>query len=168
MSGKIKSISPGFTIVELMIAMTVMVIASLAIGAVIVDGQNSWSVMYEKIHSDIVTDGYVAKKRFDSVMRKASNEKIFISDDNSSVLLYYFSSDTAAAVDRYMHFYQAGRNLNLEYGELDPRIRINVETVCGNVSSCIFRKTGQSVQMTLVLDDGTRKNTIVTSAVAHN
>ena len=168
MAGKRKSNSFGFTIVELMISMVVMIIASFAIGAVIVDGQNSWTSMYNKIHSDIVTDGFVAVKRFDSVIRKASNEKIFIRDNNSSVEVYYFSSDTATSVDRYMRFYQAGNNLNLEYGDLDSKSAIDIETICENVSSCTFNNTGQAIQMILVLDNGTKKNTIITSAVAHN
>ena len=37
----------GFTLVELMISMTVMIIVSLAVGTVIVDGQSGWSTMYD-------------------------------------------------------------------------------------------------------------------------
>ncbi|MBN1975136.1 MAG: hypothetical protein JW787_15950 [Sedimentisphaerales bacterium] len=157
----------GFTIVEMMISMVVMIIASLAIGAVIVDGQNGWSVMYDKINSDVVTDGYVARKKFDSVMRKASSEKIFVGDDNASVEIYYYSGESTI-VDRYLRFYQSGRNLNLEYGQLDPRSVLQTETVCGNVSDCTFHQVGMSVQMILELDNGSQKNTIITSAVAHN
>ena len=40
----------GFTLVELMISLTVMIIVSFAVGAVIVDGQNGWSNMYDNIH----------------------------------------------------------------------------------------------------------------------
>ena len=164
---KQNSINPGFTIVELMISMAVMIIAAIAIGAVIVDGQTSWNSMYDKVHSDITTDGYVVRKRFDSVIRKASNEKIFISSDKASIKLYY-SSNTSTEVDSYLLFYKSGTDLNLKYGRLEPLSTIKTETICKNVSSCIFQNMGQSVQMTLVLDDGTRKNTIVTSAVAHN
>ena len=164
----IRTNRPGFTIVEMMISMVVMIIASLAIGAVIVDGQNSWTKMYNKIHSSTTTDGYVVTKRFESVMRKASNDKIFIGSDNASVELYYYSSDTATTPDRYMRFYQNGTDLNLEYGQLEPKSAINVETLCGNVSSCTFYEIGQAVQMILVLDNGERKNTIISTAVAQN
>jgi hypothetical protein len=165
---EIRTNRPGFTMVEMMISMVVMIIASLAIGAVIVDGQNGWTKMYNKIHSSTTTDGYVVVKRFESVMRKASSDKIFIGSDNASVELYYYSSDTAVTVDRYMRFYQTGTDLNLEYGQLDPKSAINIETLCGNVSSCTFHEIGQAVQMILVLDNGERKNTIISTAVAQN
>jgi prepilin-type N-terminal cleavage/methylation domain-containing protein len=39
----------GFTLVELMITMVVMLIVGLAVGVVIVDGQSGWNFMYERI-----------------------------------------------------------------------------------------------------------------------
>lgn len=158
----------GFTLVELMISMVVMVIAAFTIGAVIVDGQNGWSNMYGHINSDVVTDGYVVRKKFDAVMRKASSDKIFIGDDNSSIEVYYYSSDVSTVVDRYVRFYESGGDLNLEYGQLDPKVTLNVETVCHNVTSCSFHQVGRSAQLILVLDNGTQKNTVITSAVTHN
>ena len=158
----------GFTLVELMISMLVMVIASFTIGAVIVDGQNGWSAMYDKINSDVTTDGYVVRKKFDAVMRKASSDKIFVEDNNTSVRVNYYSSDLSTIVDRYATFYVSDGDLNLEYGQLDPKVTLSVETICGNVSSCSFHQVGRSIQMILVLDDGTQKNTVITSAVTHN
>ena len=157
----------GFTLVELMISMAVMLIISLAIGAVVVDGQNGWSTMYDKIHSDIFTDGYVVRKKFDSLMRRASGEKIFIGDNNQSVEVYYYS-DGSSTLDRYMRFYQSGENMIFEYGLLSPKSAMNREVICGNVSDCTFHQVGRSVQLILVLDNGTDKNTVITSAVAHN
>ena len=168
MSIKRNTTLKGFTIVEMMIAMVVMVIASFAIGAVIVDGQNGWSTMYDNIHSDVVTDGYVARKKFDTVMRKASREKIFVGDEGSSVEVYYYANDTSTVVDRYVRFFEANGDLNLEYGQLDPKVTLSIETICGDVSNCIFKQVGRSTQMILTLDDGTHKNTIVSSAVTHN
>ena len=168
MSIKRNTTSKGFTIVEMMIAMLVMVIASFAIGAVIVDGQNGWSVMYDNIHSDVVTDGYVARKRFDTVMRRASREKIFVGDGGGSVEVYYYANDESTVVDRYVRFFEANGDLNLEYGQLDPKVTLSIETICGDVSGCTFRQVGRSTQMILTLNDGTHTNTIVSSAVTHN
>jgi hypothetical protein len=168
MSKKRSTTSKGFTIIELMIAMLVMVIASFAIGAVIVDGQHGWSVMYDNIHSDVVTDGYVARKRFDAVMRRASREKIFVKDEGGSVEVYYYASDASTVVDRYVRFFEANGDLNLEYGQLDPKVTLSIETICGDVSNCTFRQVGRSTQMILTLDNGTQTNTIVSSAVTHN
>ena len=157
----------GFTLVELMISMTIMIIVSLAIGAVVVDGQNGWSTMYDKIHSDIFTDSYVVRKKFDSLMRRASGEKIFIENQNQSVEVYYYS-DGSTTIDRYMRFYKSNDKMLLEYGTLSPESVINREIVCGNVSKCTFHQAGRAVQLILELDNGTQKNTVVTSAIAHN
>ncbi|MBN2589738.1 MAG: prepilin-type N-terminal cleavage/methylation domain-containing protein [Sedimentisphaerales bacterium] len=167
MAEKKQLFQSGFTLVELMVSMTVMIIVSLAVGAVIVDGQNGWSTMYDKIHSDIFTDGYVVRKKFDSLMRRASGEKIYIGDQNQSVEVYYYS-DGSATIDRYMRFYQSNENMVLEYGLLSPKSVLNREIICGDVSKCAFHQVGRSVQLILVLDNGTQKNTVITSAIAHN
>jgi len=158
----------GFTLVELMITTVIMIIVGLAIGVVIVDGQSSWNTMYDRINSDVVTDGYVTRKKFDVVMRNASREKIAIGDAGSWVEVYYYASDSSTVVDRYARFYAADGDLNLEYGQLEPRATLSVETVCENVTACTFRNVGLSTQMILTLDNGTQANTIVTSAVTHN
>jgi len=158
----------GFTLVELMITMVIMIVVGLAIGVVIVDGQSSWSHMYERINSDVVTDGYVARKKFDVVMRNASREKILVGDAGSWIEVYYYASHLSKVVDRYARFYAADGDLNLEYGQLDPRATLDVETICENVTACTFRSVGQSIQMILTLDNGTQTNAIVSSAVTHN
>jgi prepilin-type N-terminal cleavage/methylation domain-containing protein len=158
----------GFTLVELMITMVIMLVVGLAIGVVIVDGQSSWSHMYDSMNSDVVTDGYVARKKFDVVMRNASREKILLGDAGGWIEVYYYASHLSKVVDRYVRFYAADGDLNIENGQLDPRATLDVETVCGNVTACTFRSVGQSTQMILTLDNGTRANTIVTSAVTQN
>ena len=158
----------GFTIVELMITMVVMVIILLAIGVVIVDGQHGWNVTYDRIHSDVITDGYVARKKFDSVIRSASREKFVLDGAGDWIEVYYYASDESTVVDRYARFYMADGDLNFEYGQLEPRETLGVETVCGNVSDCTFKMVGRSAQMILTLDNGTQTNTIVSSAVTHN
>lgn len=160
--------SGGFTLVELIITIIVMSIVVSAIGVVIVDSQRCWRVLYDRINSDVVTDGYVARKKFDAVMRRASGEIILIDNDGDWIEVYYYADDSSTVVDRYARFYEADGALNMEYGQLNPRTTSDVETVCGNVSDCTFKQFGRSAQMMLTLDDGTQKNTIVTSAVTHN
>ena len=160
--------SQGFTLVELMITAAIMSIIALAIGVVIVDSQTSWNTMYDRVNSDVVTDGYVARKKFDTVLRQASREKLVIGDSGGSVEVYYYSDGSVSAVDRYARFYTSDGDLNLEYGQLDPRTTLTVETVCGNVSSCTFRQAGRSIEMILALDDGKQTNTVVSSAMAQN
>ena len=158
----------GFTLVELMISMVIMVVVGLAIGVVIVDGQSTWSDMYDHINSDVVADGYVARKKFDVVMRNASRERILLGGAGEWVEVYYYANDSSTTVDRYARFYTASGDLNFEYGQLYPRSTLGVETVCENVIGCTFRSVGQSVQMILTLDNGTQANTVVSSAVAQN
>ena len=158
----------GFTLVELMITTSIMLIVGLAIGVVIVDGQSGWSFMYDRINSDVVTDGYVARKKFDAVIRDASREKVLLDSAGSWVEVYYYSTLSSAIVDRYARFYVADGDLNFEYGQLQPRATLDVETVCENVSSCTFKQAGQSVEMILTLDNGTQTNTIITSAITNN
>ncbi len=160
--------SRGFTLVELIIAMAIMLIVMLAIGIALVDGQRGWSIQYDRIYSDVVTDGYVARRKFDAVMRTASRDKFLLDDAGSWVEVYYYADDTSTVVDRYARFYVANGNLNVEYGQLDPKETLTIETVCGNVSGCTFEQLVRSIQMILKLDNGTQTNTVISSAVTHN
>ncbi len=160
--------SRGFTLIELMIAMAITIIVVLAIGVALVDGQRGWSIQYDRIYSDVVTDGYVARRKFDAVMRNASRDKFLLDDAGGWVEVYYYANDTSTVVDRYARFYVANGNLNVEYGQLDPKATLSIETVCGNVSGCTFEQLGRSIQMILKLDNGTRTNTVISSAVTHN
>ncbi len=158
----------GFTLVELMITAVIMVIVAFAIGVVIVDSQSGWNVMYDRINSDVVTDGYVARKKFDAVMRSASREKFVLDGAGGWIEINCYADYDSTVADRYARFYVADGDLNLEYGQLEPRATLDVETVCGNVSGCTFKQVGRSVQMILTLDNGTQTNTVVSSAVTHN
>ena len=159
---------PGFTLVELLITMVIMVIVISAIGVVLFDSQRGWNYMYNRLYSDVVADSYAARKKFDAVMRKASAGGFLLGDSGSSIEVYYYASGGSVVVDRYARFYEADGALNLEYGRLSPRETFGVETVCANVSNCTFTQAGRSAQMLLTLDDGTQTKTVVSSAVTHN
>ena len=146
----------------------VMAIVGLAIGVVIVDGQIGWNNMYSRINSDFVSDGYAARSKFDSVMRSASSERSVLIGDGSWVEGYSYATSASTTVDRYWRLYVSDGDLLAEYGQLEPRSTLSTETVCGNVSDCTFQQAGQAVQMTLVLDDGTKTKTVVSSAVPRN
>ena len=162
------TVSPGFTIIELLIATAIMVIVLLAIGVALVDGQRGWSIQYDRIYSEVVTDGYVARRKFDAVTRTASRDRFLLDDAGSWVEVYYYADDTSTVVDRYARFYTANGDLNVEYGQLNPTVTLSTETICGNVSACTFEQLGRSIQMILKLDNGKQTNTIISSAVANN
>lgn len=158
----------GFTLIELITATAIMIFVILAIGMALVDGQRGWNQMYDRMYSDVVSDGYVARRKFDAVLRKASREKFLIDPAGSWVEVYYFATDASTVLDRYARFYTSGGKLNIEYGQLDPKSTLSNKTVCENVSSCTFNQLGRSIQMVLKLDNGKQTNTVITSAITNN
>jgi hypothetical protein len=170
---KKKANRKGFTIVELMIATGLSSIVIIGIGMLLVDSHRSWNRMYSRTYSGVSSDSHVARRRFDSVVRNASTQGILLADDNSWVEVYYYSDPNATVVDRYARFfvYNSGdtnSQLLIEHGAVEPRQTLTTETVCGNVSNCVFKSAGNSAQMVLTLNDGTQVATIVASAVMHN
>lgn len=163
--------SKGFTIIELMIATGLASIVVVGVGMLLVDSQRGWNRMFSRTYSDVSTDSHVARRRFDSVVRNASTQGILLSVDGSWVEVYYYSDPNSAIVDRYARFFTYGdgpSQLLIEHGAVEPRQTLNTETVCGNVSSCVFKSAGNSAQMILTLNDGSQSATIVASAVMHN
>jgi len=158
----------GLTLIELMIATVIMVIVILGVAVILADSQRGWNAMYNRIYSDVVTDGHIARRTFDRVIRKASRDKIALDDAGLWVEVRYYQNANSTVVDRYARFYEAYGQLNIEYGKLNPRETLNVQTVCENVSDCVFMARGTSVQMILRLDNGSEAATVVSSAVAHN
>ena len=160
--------SRGSTLIELLMAMAIMIFVVLAVGMALVDGQRGWNNMYDRIYSDVVTDGYVARRKFDAVLRRANGETFSLAGDGSWIEVNYYATDSSTVVDRYARFYVSDGDLNVEYGQLNPKETISVETACNNVSGCVFKQSGRSAQMILTLDDGTNTNTVITSATANN
>lgn len=162
--------SKGFTIIELMLATGLASTVVIGVGMLLVDSQRGWNRMYSRTYSDVSTDSHVARRRFDSTVRNASTQGILLAADGSWVEVYYYSDPNSVIVDRYARFfiYGDGGQLLVEHGAVEPRQILNTETVCGNVSSCVFKSAGNSAQMVLTLNDGSQSATIVASAVMHN
>jgi hypothetical protein len=158
----------GFTIVELMVAVLMLGVVILGIGMVLADSQRGWNDMYDRVYSDVVTGGHVARRTFDSTVRQAGKDYVTLASDGSWVQVRYYQSAASTDFDRYARFYVDAGELKLERGTLDPVATLSINTICPNVSSCVFSRIGKSVQMVLELSDGTEQLTVVTSAVAHN
>ncbi len=165
---KIVTNPKGFTIVELMVTVVISSIVMLGVGIVLADSQRGWNAMYNRIYSDVVTDGYAARKNFDSVIRKASEDSVLLDETGTWVEVHYYQDSSSTELDRYARFYTYGSELKVEYGILDPRQESGTNTVCSNVSFCSFTAKGRAVQMVLRLDDGSQTATIVSSAVMNN
>ena len=158
----------GFTLIGLMIAAVLVLIPIFAIGVVLVDNQRGWQAMYNRVYSDVATDSYVAGKVFDATVRKASWEKLLLDDAGNWIEVYYYQDADSTVVDRYVRFYEADGQLNVKYGRLNPRETLTIQTLCRDVSGCVFKRTGRSAQMILTLDNGSQTVTVVSSAVMHN
>ena len=169
MSKKTTANRKGFTIIELMIATGLASTIIIGVGVVLVDSQRGWNAMYDRTYSDVVTDAHVARRMFDSVIRNASSQGILLDGDYGSwVEVYTYSDPNSPVVDVYAKFQAKNGYLTIEYGELDSGATLSIDPICGNVSSCVFKSSGRSVQMILTLDNGSQSVTVVTSAVMHN
>ena len=158
----------GFTLIELMIAITASMIVMLGVALVMANSQKSWNQLYTRAFSDVVGDSNVAGIKFKDIIRKASQYGFVVDSKGKGIEVYYYDSEDSNDVDRYAHFYELEGDLNLEIGKLNPRETQEVQTVCTNVTECLFTASGRSAQMMLTLDNGSRTISTVTSAFLHN
>ena len=156
---------PGFTLIEMVIAMAIIAVVLLAIGVVTADSQRGWTNTYDHVFSEVNSDGYVAMKKFDAIVRKAASSSIVADNAGQWLEVHYYADEDSESTDSYARFYKDGTVLKVKYG---PIASLSIETICKNVSGCTFKSVGQSAQMILSLDDGTHTNTVVASAMAHN
>jgi uncharacterized protein (UPF0333 family) len=158
----------GFALVELAITIAISAIVIFGVAVVLVNNQSAWNRMYNKANSDVLNYGFVAKNTFDTLLRKASKENFLINDAGNLLEIYYYEDEDSASVDRYARFYELNGRLILEHGKYEPRETLTVQTICENVSNCIFTRVGRSAQMILTLDNGSQTTIVSASAVMHN
>ncbi len=164
----------GFTTVDVAIAGLILIIAMLSIGQILSESQKGWNLIYNRMYSEVVTGGHIAKRTFDSIVRKSSSKGITIDPDSKWVEVHYYDTDGSSFLDRYAKFFVSGNLLRVERGWLNPNDAANpkgtiaTDTICGNVNKCIFKQSGNSVHMMLTLNTGTEKMLIGTSAILHN
>lgn len=168
MSRKSIATQHGFTLIELMIAITASMIVMLGLALVLANSQKSWNQLYTRAFSDVVGDSNVAGIKFKDIIRKASQNGFVVDNKGKGIEVCYYNSEDSNDVDRYAHFYELDSDLNLEIGKLNPRETLEVHTICGNVTECLFTAAGRSAQMALTLDNGSRKISNVTCAFLHN
>ena len=163
----------AFTLVELMLAITLSTIVILGMGVILVDNQRGWSMMYDRTFSDVVTDAYIARDVFAKVVRKSSMKASITGTNGEFVQVYYYQSPTVNIPDRYSKFYVSSGSLLVDHGDLDPGTWdtlsvLNTMTLARNVDSVKFDVTGTSVQMVLSLNNNKEAMTIACSGVRHN
>lgn len=162
---------PGLTIIELAVAAMAAVMLTLVIGVVLVADQRSWNSLYDCVNGDVATDAYRTRRAFDAVVRRSSAQRELISEGN--ITLYsYADPDTSTYLDRYARFYSVNEQLLVDYGDVDASGNVvgapATQTLGRNVEGVRFAVQGTAVQMVLVMNDGARSVTIMTSALRHN
>ena len=164
----IYKIRKGLTLTELMVTIAVSTIVVLAVAVALSDGQRAWGRMYGDINSEVAVQSLTACKRFDAVVRQSSGQNVSVDPAGNWVEVYSYSDTSAANPDRYARFSWEGSELTYEYGSLEPKTTIGIQTLCSNVTACKFVKVGRAIQMLLTLDDNTRSETVASSNVMNN
>lgn len=158
----------AFTLIELVITVLLASLIMLGLGIMMYDNQLGWNKMYNRLYSDIATDGLITQKAFDAVVRKSSRNNFNIDPAGQWVELAYYSDTAVSTIDRYARFYKSGSDLYIEEGTTDPRAAIDTWKICSSVSTCRFLNSGDSVQMFMTLDDGSEQVEVLSTAVMHN
>ena len=159
----------GLSSVELALAMALSAIGFLCASGAVFDSHRGFNTMYNRVYSDVVAEGYIAKGTFDSLIRKSSDTGFKIDEpDGKWFEVYYYDNETSTELDRYARLTLLTNELYVEYGSLDPNTTIRIDKVCGDVSSCVFKRNGASVHMLMTLDNGKQSLTIGSSAKLHN
>jgi hypothetical protein len=162
----------GLTLSEMMVASVISIIGMTSVGIVLSSNQQGFKATYNRVFSDVVTDSHNAKKMFDFTVRQSNcYQAILDSDEGHWVEVHYYAEPSSVFPDRYKCFYYEDTHLYVEQGRIledDVKEIINLATVCSNVSNCVFKQTGRSIQMILSLNNGSEQITTLTSAVMHN
>jgi len=168
---KKRKLRSGLTLVELSVVIAISTVVLLCIGIVLADSVHSWQKMYERANGQMETDTLVALKTFNTIVRRAISTNFLLDAGGRWVEVYYSSSVDSTLADRYARFYYTGDpngQLNVEYGWRNPNQTLATQTLCNNVSSCVFKSSGKSISMILTLSRGSLTLTTASSAFLHN
>jgi hypothetical protein len=158
----------GISMIEMMIAGAIATIGILSVSGVLSDSQHGYNTMYGRIYSDVYASGHTAKRTFDTIVRKSSIEGFQIDPQGRWVEVRYYQDDASTALDSYARFIYQDNTLYAEQGRVNPRETTSINTICTNVTNCIFKRSGRTIHMMMTLNSGTQTLTVGTSAETHN
>lgn len=131
---RIKGLSPGLSLVELVVTLVIGAIFFFMVGAIIIYSQDSW--FRSKQVSDALDDYQFASRRLNYMVRQGTTEK-FPEDGSVGTNLpsWTFSVyDPGTKATQYNQITKQGSNLVRVYGPTDPPAA-NTEILMRNVSS---------------------------------
>ena len=158
----------GFTLIELVIAMSIGTAVFFGLAFMMGDAQRSWNNLHHKAYSSVTADSFAARNTFDRLIRKSSGKKFLVGPANEWIEVYYYNDINSTNTDRYGRLYTDGSDLVVEYGKVDPRATVDKITLCSYVSKCEFGATDGAVQMWLDLVDGSDTVSVMSSAIMQN
>jgi len=158
----------GLTLLEMMVCMAILLIVIAGIGVALADGLRDWQRMYDCLYSNLAADSRTAPRMLDLVVRSAAGQQLLIGTGGGTLEVWSYADAGSTAADRYARLYSADGDLHLESGRLTPKQMEDSRVICENVASCTFLHLGRAVQMVLVLDDGTQRKTVTSSAFIHS
>jgi len=166
---KLKIKNSGMTLIELMVAIAIAAIGILAASGAMADSFKSWGVMYNKVNSDVVVQGYTVTNSFEKVVRQ-STLSIIGMDTNTNpawVEVFYAKSATPTVLDQHAKFsYDSSKDeLLLERGTIGAT---TPQIICENVTSCVFKRADASIQMIMTITSGNQTVKVISSALLHN
>ena len=180
MKKQLKKFRNGTTLIELVITVVAAIILILGITGILAAGHRNYNIMYKRINSEVVRNGYEARSIFDRIVRKASVRNCELSNERGDwegtfdkLIVFYYSDPNNPNIvepDRYAQFYKdpVDPNLVLEQGNIQlgtfstgPVLENpdSSSVIAKNVSSAsdvpgIFSEYGNNgIKMTLTLDD---------------
>jgi hypothetical protein len=168
MHKKILEVRRGFSLSELMVTVLVTMILILGAAFIVTDSQRMWGRIYSRANSNVVQEGFIARKTFERLVRKASGEGFLVDPAGFWLEVYYYASDSSTTLDRYARLYESAGELVVEEGILEPRETLNVRTVSRCVQRCVFKGDGRSAQMLLTLSNGEQTIGVPVSAFMHS
>jgi len=170
---------PGFSLVELIAAVSAALVLILGIGIMLAHSQQGFNRMYKRVHSSVVEDAYSTRRTFDRVVRKATTQRCDLAPDGSELYVYYYRDPThydptdpsTLTPDSYARFYveTGGKELFVEYGgNSSERVRLARDVQMSASNGPLFSARGRTVYMALPLDNGKETMFVTSSAVRHN
>jgi len=109
------------TTIELLIAAVIASIVIMGVGAALVHTQHNWENTYEQVNGDTVSDAYVAKRAFESVIRSSSVSlrPPAVSENGNFIEFYLYDNLWSNSIDSYARFYVEDNELIFMCGRLD-------------------------------------------------
>ncbi|MBN1795670.1 MAG: hypothetical protein JW804_03270 [Sedimentisphaerales bacterium] len=167
-----KTVHKGVTLIELVITAAAAAIIIIGIGTILFYTHENYNKTFDRVHGEVTSGEYVAKRAFESVVRKSSVSEMqpVLGTNNESLKLYYYSSPTATALDSFTRFYTINRQLLAVHGTISGNSEQaqRIEEIVSSVTSAKFSVLGANAQMVLTLDDGQRTKTLICSAARHS